>query len=109
MENSLNAQIGMRICRLREKRKMTTIDLSKKVGISQAQISRLENGKQGFRTVTLSKIAEALGVTLPYLLPERDQLVEEALVHPAFKEAVHQAAKDFLSGSQTTLIVPSVP
>jgi transcriptional regulator with XRE-family HTH domain len=41
---------------------MTTTDLAAKVGISQAQISRLENGQQGFRSETLVKIAKALKV-----------------------------------------------
>jgi transcriptional regulator with XRE-family HTH domain len=41
---------------------MTTTVLAKKVKISQAQISRLENGQQGFRSGTLVKIAEALKV-----------------------------------------------
>ena len=41
---------------------MTTTELAKKVGISQAQISRLENGQQGFRSGTLVKIAKVLRV-----------------------------------------------
>ena len=41
--------------------KLSTTGLAKKVKISQAQISRLENGKQGFRSSTLAKIADALG------------------------------------------------
>ena len=39
-----------------------TIDLAKKVGISDAQISRLENGLQGFRSGTLRRLAKALKV-----------------------------------------------
>ena len=41
---------------------MTTTALAEKVDISQAQISRLENGQQGFRSDTLSRIAKALKV-----------------------------------------------
>jgi transcriptional regulator with XRE-family HTH domain len=41
---------------------MTTTALAAKVGISQAQISRLENGQQGFRSETLVKLAKALKV-----------------------------------------------
>ena len=40
---------------------MTTTELARRVGISQAQISRLENGLQGFRSTTLFKIAKAPG------------------------------------------------
>ena len=41
---------------------ITTTELANRVGISQAQISRLESGKQGFRSATLSKIGQALQV-----------------------------------------------
>jgi transcriptional regulator with XRE-family HTH domain len=54
--------IGLTVKGLRTELGMTTTDLAKKVGISQAQISRLENGQQGFRSGTLVKIAKALKV-----------------------------------------------
>ncbi len=57
-----NLAIGGKITKLRTKRDLTTTELAKMVGISQAQISRLENGKQGFRSATLTKIAQALEV-----------------------------------------------
>ena len=53
--------MGLLVSRLREQQRLTTTALAKRVGISQAQISRLENGKQGFRSATLRRIAEALG------------------------------------------------
>ena len=54
--------IGTTVKALRTELGLTTTDLAKKVGISQAQISRLENGQQGFRSGTLVKIAKALKV-----------------------------------------------
>ncbi len=56
-----NRDIGARVSALRQERRMTTTDLARRVGISQAQISRLENGLQGFRSTTLFRIAKALG------------------------------------------------
>ena len=53
--------IGLLVNRLRTEAGITTTMLGQRVGVSQAQISRLENGKQGFRSPTLKKIAEALG------------------------------------------------
>lgn len=41
---------------------MTSTRLAEKVGVSQAQVSRLENGLHGFRSGTLVKIAKALKV-----------------------------------------------
>ena len=54
--------IGATVRELRTQLSITTTGLAKKVGISQAQISRLENGQQGFRSGTLVKIAKALKV-----------------------------------------------
>jgi len=53
--------IGARVSALRQERGTTMTDLARRVGISQAQVSRLENGLQGFRSGTLMKIAKALG------------------------------------------------
>ena len=64
--------IGAKIAGLRETLEMTTTELARRVGISQAQISRLENGKQGFRSGTLARIAEALGVKPVYFFMEED-------------------------------------
>ena len=54
--------IGATVRAIRKEQGVTTTQLGKKVGISQAQISRLENGQQGFRSGTLVKIAKALKV-----------------------------------------------
>ena len=64
--------IGRKIGELREKLGMTTTQLAKRVGISQAQISRLENGKQGFRSNTLDRIAKALSVKPMYFFFEQE-------------------------------------
>ena len=60
-----NRLIGLKITKLRNKLNLTTTELAKMVGISQAQISRLENGKQGFRSATLTKIAGGRNQTGP--------------------------------------------
>ena len=54
--------IGMNVRSIRTELGMTTTELGRKVGVSQAQISRLENGQQGFRSGTLVKIAKSLKV-----------------------------------------------
>ena len=55
-------EIGATVRATRKGTGMTTMDLARKVRISQAQISRLETGQQGFRSDTLVKIAKALKV-----------------------------------------------
>ena len=63
-----NRDIGSRVSALRQGFSMTTTELARRVGISQAQISRLENGLQGFRSSTLLKISKALGKEPFYFL-----------------------------------------
>ncbi len=65
--------IGLRMTRLRDLRKLTTAALAHKVGMSQAQISRLENGRQGFRSATLIRMAGALGAPPFYLYMKDDE------------------------------------
>jgi transcriptional regulator with XRE-family HTH domain len=76
--------IGDRIIKLRGQKDMTTTHLAKRVGVSQAQISRLEHGKQGFRSSTLVKIAEALGVKPAYFWIE-DEAAAKRLAGPSSK------------------------
>jgi transcriptional regulator with XRE-family HTH domain len=64
--------IGRKVSALRGKLNMSATELAKRVGISQAQISRLENGKQGFRSNTLNRIAKALGVKPIYFFLEEE-------------------------------------
>lgn len=54
--------IGKNVKGFRTAKKMTTTELAKRAGVSQAQISRLENDQQGFRSSTVIALAQALGV-----------------------------------------------
>lgn len=64
--------IGRKVSALRGKLNMSATELARRVGISQAQISRLENGKQGFRSNTLNRIAKALSVKPIYFFLEEE-------------------------------------
>ena len=55
-------EMGETVRAIRQKLGMSTTELAKHVGISQAQISRLENGLQGFRSETAFRISKALKV-----------------------------------------------
>lgn len=61
-------KIGNRIRSLREQRGMKISELAEAVGVDQANISRLETGKQkSFTEQSLSRIAEALNVPISEL------------------------------------------
>lgn len=73
---SLTEVIGTRVRKVRMDKDMTTTTLADKVGVSQAQISRLENGQQGFRSATLEKIAKALKVDPVVLVTDNAEVLE---------------------------------
>ena len=104
--------IGQKIREIRTKQGLTTVTLAKKVRLSQAQVSRLENGLQGFRSATLIKLAKALNVEPATLvvsgkqygqvkvademddlgLTPSDRLIK-ALKNPGFLKFVERCAK----------------
>lgn len=106
--------IGKKIRELRSKMGLTTVTLAKKVKLSQAQVSRLENGLQGFRSATLLRFAKVLGVAPIYFFVEGEdtstaRVAEElegygltpsrnlrkALSSPAFLKFSEKCAKAF--------------
>lgn len=60
--------LGEIVHKLRVQRNMTTRGLAAKVGVSANYISLIENNKRNPTIETLDKIAEALGVTIHYLI-----------------------------------------
>jgi transcriptional regulator with XRE-family HTH domain len=61
-------ELGMRIKKLRERRKWTQERLAKEAGISRGYLARLETGRHDPPLSTLTKLADALGVKLPRLV-----------------------------------------
>ncbi len=66
------AAIGQRVRNLRMEQGYTTSSLARKLRVSQAQVSRLENGLQAFRSKRLLQIARVLGVTPTFLIAGPD-------------------------------------
>ena len=56
--------IARQVTDLREKCSLTQIELAKKAGLTQAQISRIERGVVSPTSSTLARIGEALGADL---------------------------------------------
>lgn len=69
--------IGDKILYLRQKLDMKQKELADKVGITEATLSRYENGKRNPRGDIAAKLAKALDVTTDYLLNENSNDVSQ--------------------------------
>ncbi|MEE8143500.1 MAG: helix-turn-helix transcriptional regulator, partial [Planctomycetota bacterium] len=56
-------EIGKQIKKLREQKRITGKDLAQRIGLSQSQMSRLEQGQRRIDTEILARIADALEVS----------------------------------------------
>ena len=63
-----HGRIGERIKKVRESRDCSQKQLSKRSGLSQSQLSRIEAGERAASLYSLSKIAGALRVSPGYLM-----------------------------------------
>ena len=114
--------IGRKIRELRSKMGLTTVTLAKKVKLSQAQVSRLENGLQGFRSATLLKFSKVLGVPPIYFFVEGEETstlkvaeeladygltpsrgLRKALANPAFLRFAEKCAKAYKAHKKNLL------
>ena len=68
--------LGERIKSLRQYKKITLREFSKKIGISISFLSDIENSRSKPSLERLKDIAEGLGVAVSYLLGEEEETVE---------------------------------
>ena len=64
---NVNKELGMRIRYLREQQKMTLEDLAFEADVNKNYLSDLERGNRNPTVKVLSKIADALGISLETL------------------------------------------
>lgn len=75
-------QISKRIAELREQAGMSQSALARAIGSSQSAISQIEAGERNPSYDMLRQVAEALGVSVPYLAgAEVEKLTPEEEVH----------------------------
>jgi transcriptional regulator with XRE-family HTH domain len=60
--------LALNVVRLRSARGLTQAQLAEALGVAQPRIAEIERGDANPRLITLSKLAFALGVSLPELL-----------------------------------------
>jgi transcriptional regulator with XRE-family HTH domain len=66
--------IGMRIRKFREEKKMTLEDLAQRMEKSKGYISKLETGKKPINLENLHKIAQILEVDVTDLFPNKEKV-----------------------------------
>lgn len=71
--------MSLRIKEVMDERKITSAWLAEKVGISKVAVSNIVTGKNSPSVDNLLKIAEALGVSITYLLGLEEKIEEEKL------------------------------
>lgn len=62
MPNKSDIEVGKRLRKLRKAKNFTQAGLSKKSGVTETTIARLERGEHTISTPTVKKLAKALGV-----------------------------------------------
>ena len=70
-------KFGEKITKLKKLKKMSQVELAEKTGISRDAISKYERGDVSPSVEYAKRIAEALGVSLDYLVSDSEQ--DEAL------------------------------
>lgn len=75
--------IGERLHAIREKKRISLLDLERESGISRAEISRIESGHAVPSVTDLSRLALALDVPVPHLFfdPEHPTDMPRSLCH----------------------------
>lgn len=71
--NDFNKKLGLKIKKLRERRKLTREKLGEMADISDRFIYDIETGQKGISAETLYKLSRALNVTSDYLLFEVEE------------------------------------
>ena len=54
-------QLGRRIAEIRKKKEMSQVDLGSEINMEKTNLSAIENGRQNASSLTLKKIASAMG------------------------------------------------
>lgn len=72
--DEFRARLGQVLKRRREEKGLNQSDLAAPIGLSQADISRIERAEQGFDSKTIFSIAKQLGTSLTDLFAEVERI-----------------------------------
>ena len=83
-------ELGQKIRQVRKEKKVTLVELSKRTGVAQASLSRIETGIMKGTVESHQKIAEALGLTLANLYSGIDNKTSE-IDHRSTEDVTQEA------------------
>jgi TRAP-type C4-dicarboxylate transport system substrate-binding protein len=75
-EISIQVSVGEKIRELRKSASMTSGMLCERVGISQGQLSKIENGKVAISIKTVSQLCQIFNRSLNYFFQEEDEILQ---------------------------------
>jgi len=84
---TLKKEFGKKIKSLREKRKLSQLELAELVGVEVLAISQIENGKQFVKAETLESLKNALEISYPEMFdfdgnePRQNSRLKSIIVH----------------------------
>lgn len=77
MKKTINIEVGQRIWKIRESRKMSREKLAELINISPVFLACVEYGQKGVSLTTLQKLCETLQISADYLLLGKEFKVEQ--------------------------------
>lgn len=85
---------GLRIKKLREKKDWSQLELSKRIGINNSVLSRIEADKRPIEAELLAKFSEVFGVSADYILGMQSVNVDNKLrISPEDKKILEKFLK----------------
>ena len=74
LEEQIQQRIGVRVRELRQAAGLTTVALAEQAGISQGQLSKIENGKAALSVTVLARLGQFFDRPVGYLLQSVDEM-----------------------------------
>jgi transcriptional regulator with XRE-family HTH domain len=101
----MNKEIGNKIKRLRQKKRISLRELEKLTGYSHSYISYIENGNKRSNTDFLEKVANALNVDVAEFFIDDDSELQEKSISPEWIEVIDFCKKENIEPKKALEII----
>lgn len=104
MAKTINIEVGQRIWKARESRKMSREKLAELINISPVFLACVEYGQKGVSLTTLQKLCETLQISADYLLLGKESTTEHRTEAQELVEALDPKYQDVTADFLRALI-----